>query len=291
MESGHLVLDRRLRGPRRGARRASRRRPRRDLGRAAGRRWSRGGGGLGCWLVNWNEARRRRRSAALLGGSARRRLVAGRCARGGTRAGTALLVGAAALVFGALALIPVVGYLEAVALPALALRAAPTRRRAVRRPPHRLPSELRRCPDRHRRPDAVDVRGRCRATSAPTLAALAERATYRRAVTVVPLADARLPDVDRDRRVPGRAPDPAPRLVPPRGAAASSSTARRSARCARAGTRRSIRDTIVGMNQRPPLEGRGDAVRGGRGRRPRRRGGQHHLLPRPHAAPADACPA
>ena len=43
--------------------------------------------------------------------------------RGGTRGGTALLVGLASLVLAALALIPFVGYLEAVAVPALAARA------------------------------------------------------------------------------------------------------------------------------------------------------------------------
>jgi hypothetical protein len=54
-------------------------------------------------------------------------LVRGALARGGTRWGTALIVAAAAVVVGALALVPLVGYLEAVALPALGLRA---RRRA-----------------------------------------------------------------------------------------------------------------------------------------------------------------
>jgi hypothetical protein len=54
-------------------------------------------------------------------------LVRGALARGGTRGGTALIVALAAAVLGALALIPVVGYLEAVVLPALGLRA---RRRA-----------------------------------------------------------------------------------------------------------------------------------------------------------------
>jgi hypothetical protein len=50
-------------------------------------------------------------------------LVAGTLSRGGTRAGTAVLVGLASLMLAALALIPVVGYLEAVALPAVAARA------------------------------------------------------------------------------------------------------------------------------------------------------------------------
>jgi hypothetical protein len=49
--------------------------------------------------------------------------VTGALGRGGTRGGTALLVSLASLVLAALALIPVVGYLEAVALPALRARA------------------------------------------------------------------------------------------------------------------------------------------------------------------------
>jgi hypothetical protein len=49
-------------------------------------------------------------------------LVRGALRRGGTRGGTALLVGAAAAGLALLALIPLVGYLEAIALPALAAR-------------------------------------------------------------------------------------------------------------------------------------------------------------------------
>ncbi len=49
-------------------------------------------------------------------------LVAGTLRRGGTRGGTALLLAGVALVGAALAFIPVVGYLEAVAVPALAAR-------------------------------------------------------------------------------------------------------------------------------------------------------------------------
>jgi hypothetical protein len=48
--------------------------------------------------------------------------VTGALRRGGTRGGTATLVALAALVTAGLAFVPVVGYLEAVALPALALR-------------------------------------------------------------------------------------------------------------------------------------------------------------------------
>jgi hypothetical protein len=49
-------------------------------------------------------------------------VVAGALRRGGTRGGLALLVGGAAVVTAGLAFVPVVGYLEAVALPAIALR-------------------------------------------------------------------------------------------------------------------------------------------------------------------------
>lgn len=54
-------------------------------------------------------------------------LVAGTLRRGGTRGGTAALLVGAALVVAALAFIPVVGYLEAIAAPLLGLR---LRRRA-----------------------------------------------------------------------------------------------------------------------------------------------------------------
>ncbi len=49
-------------------------------------------------------------------------IVKGALRRGGTRGGLATIVGLGALVTGALAFVPVVGFLEAVALPALALR-------------------------------------------------------------------------------------------------------------------------------------------------------------------------
>jgi hypothetical protein len=49
-------------------------------------------------------------------------LVAGALRRGGTRGGTALLLGLVALGGAALALVPVVGYLEAVAVPVLGAR-------------------------------------------------------------------------------------------------------------------------------------------------------------------------
>ena len=49
-------------------------------------------------------------------------VVAGALRRGGTRGGTALLVGAGAVVAAGLAFVPVVGYLEAVVIPAIGLR-------------------------------------------------------------------------------------------------------------------------------------------------------------------------
>jgi hypothetical protein len=56
--------------------------------------------------------------------------VRGALARGGTRGGTALLVGGAALVLAALSFVPVIGYLVALAVPVLGVRA---RRRAGER--------------------------------------------------------------------------------------------------------------------------------------------------------------
>jgi hypothetical protein len=49
-------------------------------------------------------------------------LVGGALRRGGTRGGTAALLGLAAVVLAALAFVPVVGYLEALAVPALGAR-------------------------------------------------------------------------------------------------------------------------------------------------------------------------
>jgi len=49
-------------------------------------------------------------------------LVSGTLRRGGTRGGTAALLGLASLVVAALAFVPVVGYLEAIAVPVLGLR-------------------------------------------------------------------------------------------------------------------------------------------------------------------------
>ena len=59
---------------------------------------------------------------AVLGTLGAMQVMVGALRRGGTRGGLALLVGGGAILLGALALVPVVGYLEALALPALAAR-------------------------------------------------------------------------------------------------------------------------------------------------------------------------
>jgi uncharacterized transporter YbjL len=59
---------------------------------------------------------------ALCGSLGSSPLVAGTLRRGGTRAGTALILAVAALVGVGLAFVPVVGYLEALALPLLGAR-------------------------------------------------------------------------------------------------------------------------------------------------------------------------
>jgi hypothetical protein len=61
-------------------------------------------------------------AGALLAAIGANPVVRGALARGGTRGGTAALVAGAALVIGLLALIPVLGYLLALALPAVGAR-------------------------------------------------------------------------------------------------------------------------------------------------------------------------
>jgi hypothetical protein len=58
----------------------------------------------------------------IFGGVATAEIVRGALRRGGARLGTAVLVGVAALAVAALAFIPLVGYLETLALPVLAAR-------------------------------------------------------------------------------------------------------------------------------------------------------------------------
>jgi len=78
-------------------------------------------GAIGVELYGWAEA-----LGGLLGGAVGGfgtiPIVRGARRRGGTRWGLASLIGLGALVVALLALVPVLGYLEAVALPAVALR-------------------------------------------------------------------------------------------------------------------------------------------------------------------------
>ena len=87
------------------------------------------GAAVGYAIGGWHEAVAGG-VGGVLGGGALAGVVAGTLRRGGTRGGTAMLVGLGALALAALALIPAVGYLEAVALPAVGWRAR--RRRGER---------------------------------------------------------------------------------------------------------------------------------------------------------------
>jgi hypothetical protein len=87
------------------------------------------GFGVGFALDNWDEAVGGG-LGGLVGAIGSSQVVRGALGRGGTRGGTAVLVGVAALITAALALIPGVGYLEALVLPALGAR---LRRRASER--------------------------------------------------------------------------------------------------------------------------------------------------------------
>jgi hypothetical protein len=79
------------------------------------------GVGIGLALDNWDEA-----IGGAVGGVAgatgAAQVVSGTLRRGGTRVGTAVLIAGVALVLAALGLIPGVGYLEALVVPALAAR-------------------------------------------------------------------------------------------------------------------------------------------------------------------------
>jgi hypothetical protein len=83
----------------------------------------------GFLLDNWTEAVGGA-IGGVLGGIGSVQIVRGALRRGGTTGGTGILVGLAGLGVAALALIPVVGYIEALALPALGTR---IRRRAPER--------------------------------------------------------------------------------------------------------------------------------------------------------------
>ena len=80
-------------------------------------------GGALAWLVFDWKAAVAGAVGGVLGGFGAGVFVRGAVKRGGTAAGTAVLLVIAAGVAFALALIPIVGFLEAVAIPALALRA------------------------------------------------------------------------------------------------------------------------------------------------------------------------
>jgi hypothetical protein len=80
-------------------------------------------GGVLAWLVFDWKAALAGAAGGLLGGFGAGVFTRGAVRRGGTVAGTAMLLAAAAAVVFALALIPIVGFLEAIAIPVLALRA------------------------------------------------------------------------------------------------------------------------------------------------------------------------
>jgi hypothetical protein len=81
-----------------------------------------GGAAVGYAIGGWHEAVAGGIGGAL-GAAVVAPFVAGALKRGGTRGGTTVLVGLASLLLAALALIPVVGFLEAVGLPVLGVRA------------------------------------------------------------------------------------------------------------------------------------------------------------------------
>jgi hypothetical protein len=92
------------------------------------------GAGIGYAIDQWQPGSFGDIVAGVLGGlagaAATAQIVRGALRRGGTRGGTAVLIALGALAVAALAWVPALGYLEAVALPALALR---LRRRAPER--------------------------------------------------------------------------------------------------------------------------------------------------------------
>jgi hypothetical protein len=77
---------------------------------------------VGFALGNWKDAVGGA-IGGVLGGLGGIPLAAGTLRRGGTASGTGILIGVAGLAIAALALVPFLGYLEALALPALAVRA------------------------------------------------------------------------------------------------------------------------------------------------------------------------
>ena len=129
---GRLVHGRDPRRARRGDRPRGDRCARARAGRGARpRRRRRGRDRPRVRPVGRGRRRRRRRALRRLGSAP---LVAGTLRRGGTRGGTATLLALAALVGAALAFVPVLGYLEALALPVLGAAAAPPRAGQLRGP-------------------------------------------------------------------------------------------------------------------------------------------------------------
>ena len=84
---------------------------------------------IGFVIEDWTEALGAA-VGAVVGALAGAQVVGGALRRGGTRGGLAFLVGIAAIVIAALAFVPVVGYVTAVVVPAVAAR---LRRRAPER--------------------------------------------------------------------------------------------------------------------------------------------------------------
>jgi hypothetical protein len=78
--------------------------------------------GVGLALGDWKDAVGGA-IGGVLGGVGGAPLAAGTLRRGGTASGTGILIGLAGFTIAALALVPFLGYLEALALPALAARA------------------------------------------------------------------------------------------------------------------------------------------------------------------------
>jgi hypothetical protein len=92
------------------------------LGRAAAVVLAGGAGAIaGAMTDDWTELVAGA-AGGLVAGAAAVVIVAGALRRGGTRGGLALIVAALALGLAALAFVPVAGYLEALALPVLAVR-------------------------------------------------------------------------------------------------------------------------------------------------------------------------
>ena len=263
---GQLVLDRRLRGPRRRARRSAHRahsRPRGSRCIVA----SVAAAAAGWLLADWGGA-----IAAAVGGAlgsfGAAPTVRGALARGGTYAGTAVLVGGAALVLAALSFVPVLGYLVALALPVLGPPRPPARQTSATPASGSLPATKALLividgltPAMFE--DAVERR------TAPALAELLERGEYRRAATVFPS----LTPVCLSSLVTGAYPDvhEIPHLVwYHRGEQRLVEYGSSFAALRRAGTRRGDPRRDLQHERGAPVARRGDALRVGRGRRSRR---------------------